>query len=361
MTNAVAPILFVDRDGTLIEEPADCQIDGYSKLRFVAGMVPALLRLRSAGYRLVMVSNQDGLGSGSFPQADFDGPHALLMQLLQSQGIEFEQVLIDSSLPGDGAPTRKPGLGMVLPLLRDRSVDWNRSAVVGDRDTDLAFAANLGVRGFQLRTPQFGGEWTWDAIAHVLVDAPRVATYRRKTAETEIQVDIDLDREARPEIDTGLPFFDHMLAQLGAHAGIALRLHCVGDLVVDEHHSVEDCALALGSALRQALGDKRGIGRYGFTVPMDEALADAAIDLSGRPFLAFEGTFMRERVGDLPTELVPHFFRSFCDAGGFALHLRVTGDNDHHKAEACFKAVGRALRQALRREGLVLPSTKGAL
>ena len=361
MNSAPTPVLFVDRDGTLIEEPGDCQIDAYSKLRFVAGMVPALLRLRRAGYRLVMVSNQDGLGNPAFPQADFDGPHALLMQLLESQGIEFEQVLIDASLPGDGAPTRKPGVGMVLPYFRDRSVDWKHSAVVGDRDTDLAFAANLGVRGFQLKTAQFGGEWTWESIAHVLADAPRIATCKRKTAETDIQVEIDLDREAPPEISTGLPFFDHMLAQLGAHAGVALRLQCVGDLAVDEHHSVEDCALALGSALREALGDKRGIGRYGFTVPMDEALADAAIDLSGRPYLVFEGSFARERVGDLPTELLPHFFRSFCDAGGFALHLRVTGDNDHHKAEACFKAVGRVLRQALRREGSVLPSTKGTL
>jgi len=355
------PILFVDRDGTLVEEPADFQVDGYAKLRFVAGMVPALLRLQRAGFRLVMVSNQDGLGTAVFPQADFDGPHALLMQLLESQGIRFEEVLIDRSLPGDGATTRKPAVGLVLHLLRDRTVDWARSAVVGDRDTDLAFAANLGVRGFKLASPTFGSGLTWEEVAHALADAPRRASVDRNTRETRISVSIDLDREAGSEVATGLGFLDHMLSQLGSHGGFELRLRCEGDLQVDEHHTVEDCALALGSALRQAMGDKRGMARYGFTLPMDEALATASLDLSGRPCLRFDGSFARERIGDLPTELLPHFFQSLCDAAGITLHLQVRGDNDHHKAEACFKAVGRALRQALRRDGDVLPSTKGAL
>jgi imidazoleglycerol-phosphate dehydratase/histidinol-phosphatase len=355
------PILFVDRDGTLIEEPADFQIDRYQKLRFVRGVVPALLKLRDAGYEFVMVTNQDGLGTDAFPQADFDGPHALMMQVFESQGIAFRDVLIDRSLPADNAPTRKPGIGLALPLLRDRGIDWARSAMVGDRETDDAFAANLGIRAFRLRTAQFGGQWDWDGIAHALADAPRTAHIERRTRETRIRVDIDLDRAAEPQVATGLGFFDHMLEQLGKHGGFALTLRCEGDLHIDEHHTVEDAALALGQALREALGDKRGIGRYGFVLPMDETLAQAALDLSGRPWFVFEGQFARERIGELPTELVPHFFRSLCDAAGMNLNLQVRGDNDHHKVEACFKVVARALRQAIRREGSDLPSTKGTL
>lgn len=355
------PILFVDRDGTLIEEPADFQIDRYEKMRFVRGVVPALLKLRDAGYEFVMVTNQDGLGTDAFPQADFDGPHALMMQVFESQGIAFRDVLIDRSLPADNAPTRKPGIGLALPLLRDRGIDWARSAMVGDRETDDAFAANLGIRAFRLRTAQFGGQWDWDGIAHALADAPRTAHIERRTRETRIRVDIDLDRAAEPQVATGLGFFDHMLEQLGKHGGFALTLRCEGDLHIDEHHTVEDAALALGQALREALGDKRGIGRYGFVLPMDETLAQAALDLSGRPWFVFEGQFARERIGELPTELVPHFFRSLCDAAGMNLNLQVRGDNDHHKVEACFKVVARALRQAIRREGSDLPSTKGTL
>jgi imidazoleglycerol-phosphate dehydratase/histidinol-phosphatase len=357
----MTPILFVDRDGTLIEEPADFQIDRYEKLRFVPGVVPALLKLRDAGYQFVMVTNQDGLGGEGFPQADFDGPHALMMQLFESQGIAFRDVLIDRSLPADNAPTRKPGIGLALPLLRDRGIDWARSAMVGDRETDDAFAANLGIRAFRLRTPQFGGQWDWEGIAHALADAPRTAHIERRTKETRIRVDIDLDRAADPQVATGLGFFDHMLEQLGKHGGFALTLRCEGDLHIDEHHTVEDSALALGQALREALGDKRGVGRYGFTLPMDETLAQAALDLSGRPWFVFDGSFARERIGELPTELVPHFFRSLCDAAGMNLNLQVQGDNDHHKVEACFKVVARALRQAIRREGSDLPSTKGTL
>lgn len=355
------PILFVDRDGTLIEEPADFQVDAFDKLRFVDGVVPALLKLRDAGYQFVMVSNQDGLGTDAFPQADFDGPHALMLQVFESQGIVFRDVLIDRSLPADNASTRKPALGLVLPYLKDRGVDWARSAMVGDRDTDLRFADNLGVRGFQLRTPQFGGDWDWQGIAHALADAPRRAVVARSTRETRVRVALDLDLIDEPRAKTGLPFFDHMLEQLGKHGGFALDIGVDGDLHVDEHHTVEDTGLSLGQALREALGDKRGIGRYGFTLPMDESLASAALDLGGRAYFVFDGQFKRERVGDLPTELVPHFFRSLCDAAGFNLHLRVQGENDHHKVEACFKAFARALRQAIGREGNALPSTKGVL
>ena len=364
------PILFVDRDGTLIEEPADLQIDSFGKLRFVEGVIPALLKLRDAGYEFVIVSNQDGLGTAAYPRDAFQGPHDLMMQVFESQGIRFRDVLIDASFPSDNAPTRKPQLGLVMPYLKDRTIDWSRSAMVGDRPTDVQFAENLGIRAFQLRTPQFGGDWGWAGIAHALADAPRTARVERRTNETTITVDVDLDRAAPPRIRTGLAFYDHMLEQLGKHGGFALSLECTGDLHIDEHHTVEDAALALGQALREALGDKRGIGRYGadgpaprvaFTLPMDEAIASAALDFSGRPYFVFDGGFRRERVGDLPTELVPHVFRSLCETAGLNLHLTVRGDNDHHKVEACFKAVARALRQAVAREGRELPSTKGVL
>lgn len=355
------PILFIDRDGTLIEEPDDFQIDAYDKIRFVRDCIPALLKLRDAGYQFVIVSNQDGLGTDNYPQASFDGPNDLMLQIFESQGIRFREVLVDGSWPEENKLTRKPGIGMVLHYLQDRSVDWKRSAMVGDRETDMAFADNLRIRGFQLKTQQFGGEWDWSGIAHELADAPRRAVVQRDTKETRIRVEVDLDRVADPTVNTGLPFFDHMLEQIGKHGGFALDIRTEGDLHIDEHHTVEDTGLALGQALREALGDKRGIGRYGFTLPMDETLATAALDFSGRPYFVFDGEFKRERVGDLPTELVPHFFRSLCDASGLNLNLRVHGDNDHHKVEACFKSLARALRQAIRREGAELPSTKGAL
>jgi len=357
----MTPILFVDRDGTLIEEPADFQIDAYEKIRFVRDVIPAMLKLRDAGYQFVIVSNQDGLGSEGYPQASFDGPNDLMLQIFESQGIVFRDVLIDGTWPHDNAPTRKPGIGMMLPYLQDRNIDWARSGMVGDRPTDIQFAQNMNIRGFQLRTEQFGGEWDWNGIAHELADAPRRATVQRNIRETRIRVEVDLDRTAEPQTHTGLPFFDHMLEQIGKHGGFALSVQAEGDLHIDEHHTIEDTGLALGQALREALGDKRGIGRYGFTLPMDETLASAALDFSGRPYFVFEGEFKRERVGDMPTELVPHFFRSLCDASGLNLHLSVRGDNDHHKVEACFKALARALRQALPRQGTALPSTKGAL
>ncbi|KAB7768153.1 bifunctional histidinol-phosphatase/imidazoleglycerol-phosphate dehydratase HisB [Xanthomonas maliensis] len=375
----MSPILFVDRDGTLIAEPEDFQIDAFEKLRFVDGVIPAMLKLRDAGYQFVIVTNQDGLGSDAYPQAAFDGPNDLMLQIFASQGIHFRDVLIDRSWPADNAPTRKPGIGLMVSYLQDRSIDWSRSAMVGDRPTDIQFAQNLNIRGFQLRTAQFGGEWDWAGIAHALADAPRCALVQRTTKETRIRVELDLDRLAEPHTATGLPFFDHMLEQIGKHGGFALDIRTEGDLHIDEHHTIEDTGLALGQALREALGDKRGIGRYGFdpddspwrvagatarhgfTLPMDETIASAALDFSGRPYFVFDGQFTRERVGDMPTELVPHFFRSLCDASGLNLHLSVRGDNDHHKVEACFKALARALRQAIRREGTALPSTKGAL
>ncbi len=350
-------ILFIDRDGTLIEEPADEQIDSIEKFRLLPDVIVPLKRLVDAGYELVMVSNQDGLGTPSFPEETFWPPQNLLLQILKSQCIGFSAVRIDPHFAHQNSETRKPKVGMMLDFLADPSWDRARSAVIGDRETDLQFAVNLGVAGIRCGPNGL----SWPQIAHQLLDAPRTATVQRNTKETRIEVSVDLDAETAPEIGTGLGFFDHMLEQLGKHGGFGLKLKCAGDLHIDEHHTVEDSALALGQALRQALGDKRGIGRYGFTLPMDETLASAALDLSGRAWLEFDGRFPRERVGELPTELVPHFFRSLCDTLGANLHLTVKGDNAHHMVEACFKAVARTLRQAFRREGDVLPSTKGVL
>jgi imidazoleglycerol-phosphate dehydratase/histidinol-phosphatase len=353
-------ILFIDRDGCLIEEPPDEQVDSLAKLRLMPGVVPALLRLREAGYRFVMVSNQDGLGSESFPEAQFREPHEFMLHLFASQGIEFDAVLICPHTRDAGCACRKPGTALLDGFLQGRSLDRARSAVIGDRDTDLQLAANLGVRGLRVRIDG-SSEEAWPAIAARLADGERTATVVRTTRETDIRVELNLDREGPIGIATGIAFYDHMLEQVARHGGFALQLSCNGDLQVDEHHTVEDCALALGQALREALGDKRGIGRYGFLLPMDEASAEVAIDLSGRPYAVFEGKFGREAVGGLPTELVPHVFRSLADSLGAAIHVRVRGENTHHMVEACFKGVGRALRMALRREGRELPSSKGVL
>ena len=350
-------ILFVDRDGCLIEEPEDFQVDDFSKFALLPGVIAALSRCVAAGYEIVMVSNQDGLGTDSFPEADFQGPQDLLLRILASQGIVLREVLIDRSFAHEGLDTRKPGVGMLRHWLADDSWSRARSAVVGDRDTDLQLAANLGVRGFRIGP---AGQ-SWAAIAHDLLDAPRIAEVTRATGETSIRVRVDLDADAAADIHSGLGFFDHMLEQIARHANIDLRLRCAGDIHVDEHHTIEDSALALGEALRTALGDKRGIGRYGFTLPMDESLATAALDLSGRACFEFAGTFPRDRVGALPTELVPHFFRSLCDGLGANLHLSVRGGNAHHMVEACFKVFARCLRQAIRVDGGDVPSSKGVL
>ena len=350
-------ILFVDRDGCLIEEPGDQQIDDYAKLVLLPGVISALQRFVASGFELVMVTNQDGLGTDSFPEANFSGPQQLLLRLFGAEGVHFREVLIDRSFAHQGLDTRKPGIGLVRHYLAEDS--WSRSAsvMVGDRETDMQFAANLGVRGCRVGAQGV----SWKDLAHELLDAPRTATVSRNTRETRIRVSVDLDRVADPKAHTGLGFFDHMLEQLGKHGGFALEIDCAGDTHIDEHHTIEDCALALGQALKQALGAKRGIIRYGFTLPMDESLASAALDLSGRPYFVFEGAFPRERVGDVATELVPHFFRSLCETLGANLHLSVRGDNAHHMVEACFKVVARTLRQAIRREGNDLPTTKGTL
>ncbi len=349
-------VLFVDRDGTLVAERKSLADSVEQPL--VAGVIPALLRLKAAGYQFVIVTNQPGLGGADNPRGPFEQADQRLFALLASQGIRFIGNFICSHTSEAHCSCRKPAIGLVRDFVNAEPLDRERSAVVGDRDTDVELARNLGIQGFKLGSP---GAESWEAIAHLLVDRPRVATVQRRTKETDIRVAVDLDSEAEPRAKTGLGFFDHMLEQLGKHGGFKLDVQCAGDLHIDEHHTVEDVALTLGQALKQALGDKRGIQRYGFLLPMDEADAEVSIDLGGRPFLVFEAKFARDRVGDLPTELVPHFFRSLAETLGAAIHVRVRGENTHHMVEVCFKAVARALRQAFERQGDELPTTKGRL
>jgi imidazoleglycerol-phosphate dehydratase / histidinol-phosphatase len=351
-------VLFVDRDGTLIEEPPDEQVDAIEKIRFMPEVFSAMRQAQKLGYKLAMVTNQDGLGSASFPQKNFDVPHQFMMDAFSSQGVEFDAVFVCPHRKSDGCDCRKPKIKLVESYVREQQVDLASSAMIGDRDTDLEFATNLGVRGIRVRrhgTP----EETWPAILRSLGE--RKARIQRKTKETDIEVRVNLDATGPVKIITGIGFFDHMLEQIAKHGGFALELDCKGDLEIDEHHTVEDCALALGEALRTALGDKMGIARYGFLLPMDEAQVRVAIDLSGRAYGVFEGKFNREAVGGLPTELVPHFFKSLAESLKAAIHVTITGENTHHMIEACFKGTGRALRQAFRREGEELPSTKGML
>lgn len=349
-------VLFIDRDGTLIEEPPDNQVDALAKIRLVPGVIPALLALADSGYRFVMVSNQDGLGTESFPEAHFRTCQDFVLALFESQGVVFDEVFVCPHRVEDACECRKPRTGLLTAYLASTDLDTQRSAVIGDRDTDLQLAAKLGLRGFQI-SPDSG----WAAVCATLNGASRRATVERKTRETAIEAIVDLDAETPIGIDTGIGFYDHMLEQIAKHGGFSLQLKCSGDLGVDEHHTVEDTAICLGTAIRQALGDKRGIARYGFLLPMDESESRVSLDLSGRPYFVFKGAFPREQVGAFPTELVTHFFHTLADALGAALHIEVNGENTHHMVEACFKSVGRALRQAVRVEGGDLPSTKGTL
>ncbi|MGI9291253.1 MAG: bifunctional histidinol-phosphatase/imidazoleglycerol-phosphate dehydratase HisB [Gammaproteobacteria bacterium] len=351
-------IAFVDRDGTLIIEPEDKQVDRLDKIELLPGVIPALLRFKEAGYRFVMVSNQDGRGTDSFPEEDFRIPQDFTVNLFASQGITFDEIFVCPHFDSEGCVCRKPLPGLIGDFYDRVDVDRKNSFMVGDRDTDITFARNIGVRGFLIDPTDPNG---WNEITREMLDQPRRATVNRKTKETDISVTVDLDATDPISIDTGIGFYDHMLDQIARHGGFSLQLTCKGDLEIDEHHTVEDVALTLGQAVKEALGDKRGIGRFGFLLPMDETQAQVALDIGGRPYLVFEGEFPRTEVGGLPTELVPHFFRSFGETLGASIQLSVKGENTHHMVEACFKGTGRALRGALERKGTDLPSTKGAL
>ena len=353
-------VLFIDRDGTLIEEPADFQVDSVEKVRLVRDVIPALLELSQHGYRFVMVSNQDGLGTPSLPEDAFAAAHEHTLQLLTSQGVTFDEIFICPHLPDDNCECRKPRTGLLTRYLAATDINLSQSAVIGDRSTDMELATRIGVQGL-LVNAEDAAAMNWQQIVELLCHSERVARVERATHETRISVAVNLDSPRTIEINTGIGFYDHMLEQVAKHGGFGLIMNCAGDLKIDEHHTVEDTAICLGNALREALGNKFGIGRYGFLLPMDESEAKVALDLSGRAAFQFAANFPRDHVGELSTEMVEHFFRSLSESLGAALHIEVRGENTHHMVEACFKSVGRALRQAITRSGTELPSTKGAL
>ena len=353
-------VLFIDRDGTLIVEPDDYQVDALGKVQLVEGVIPALLELAAHGYRFVMVSNQDGLGTDAFPEEQFRLCQDHMLSIFESQGIAFDEILICPHMPEEGCECRKPRAGLLVKFLAEKNIDLVNSAVIGDRETDMELAGKIGVPGLMLKA-EGRNALSWPAIVDQLCYAERRASVERRTNETCISASVNLDRADPIRIATGIGFYDHMLEQIARHGGLSLLLECNGDLEVDDHHTVEDTAICLGEALRKALGNKRGAERYGFVVPMDESEAKVSIDLSGRGRFVFQGDFPREQVGELATEMVEHFFRSLSDSLGAAVHIDVSGENAHHMVEACFKSVGRALRQAIRRDGNEMPSTKGTL
>lgn len=373
------PVLFIDRDGTIITEPpVDYQVDSYEKLRFVPKVIRNLYFIQQKlDYEFAMVTNQDGLGTESFPECDFAGPHGLMMDTLNSEGVRFDEVFIDRSFPHENAPTRKPGIGMLNKYFA-KEYDLSRSFVIGDRITDVKLALNLGCKAILFQPLEIGMHLLqqsdvkeacvfisddWDQIAEFLFAGERCATVTRKTAETDIVVDINLDGRGKGDIQTGLGFFDHMLDQIARHAGIDLYIRTVGDLHIDEHHTIEDTAIVLGEAIYQALGNKRGIERYGFSLPMDDCLCTVALDFGGRPWLVWDVLFKREKIGEMPTEMFLHFFKSLSDAARMNLNIQATGQNEHHKIEGIFKAFARALRMAIKRDiyQYELPSSKGVL
>ena len=353
-------ILFIDRDGTLIEEPADEQIDSFEKLKFTQGMFKNLAFIKSKlDFEFVMVSNQDGLGTSSFPENTFWPVHNFILQSLEGEGITFDEILIDRHFPEDNADTRKPNTGLVRKYIDNPEYDIAESYVIGDRDTDRQFAENIGCKSLILGRDGM----TWDKIAELLFAGERQAEVKRTTKETDIFVAVNLDGHGKCDISTGLGFFDHMLEQIGKHGMIDLTIKTKGDLEVDEHHTIEDTALALGECLKKALGDKRGIERYGYSLPMDDCLCSVALDVGGRPWLVWDAEFKREKIGEMPTEMFLHFFKSLSDSAMMNLNIKAEGQNEHHKIEGIFKALARSIKMAVRRDvyHYELPSTKGAL
>ncbi len=353
-------LLFIDRDGTLIEEPADEQIDAFEKLKFTKGVMRNLGFIRSkTDFKFIMVSNQDGLGTDSFPEDTFWPVHNFILQTLEGEGITFDDILIDRHFPEDNSDTRKPATGLVRKYMDNAEYDMANSYVIGDRDTDRQFAENMGCKALILGKDGL----TWDKIAELLFAGERTAEARRTTKETDISVKLNLDGTGKCDIDTGLGFFDHMLEQIGKHGMMDLTVRCKGDLNVDEHHTIEDTAIVLGDCMLKALGDKRGIERYGYSLPMDDCLCSVALDFGGRPWLVWDAEFKREKIGDMPTEMFLHFFKSLSDSARMNLNIKAEGSNEHHKIEGIFKALARSLRMAVKRDiyHYELPSTKGAL
>ena len=361
-------VLFIDRDGTIIIEPEDEQIDSLEKLEFYPKAISNLRKIaEETDFELVMVTNQDGLGTKSFPEDTFWPAHNKMLKTLEGEGIFFTAIHIDKTFPHENAPTRKPGTGLLQQYL-EGGYDLANSYVIGDRASDVQLAENLGVKAILIadtENPKAALTTTdWDEIYQYLQLPPRIAEITRTTKETDIHVKLNLDGTGKYDIHTGLGFYDHMLDQLSKHSGADLSIQVNGDLHIDEHHTIEDTALALGEVFLKALGDKKGISRYGFLLPMDDALAQVAIDFSGRPWLVWEAEFKREKVGDMPTEMFYHFFKSFSDAAKCNLNIKVSGDNEHHKIEAIFKAFAKAIKMAISRDIKnldALPSTKGML
>ena len=349
-------ILFIDRDGTLVEEPMDNQVDELAKIRLCSEVIPALLTLIKVGFRLVMVSNQDGLGSSSFPQKAFQDCHDFIIELFASQGVTFTDIFICPHTSEEGCTCRKPKTGLLDDFLQQNTINPSRCWVIGDRDSDKCLAENLGINFLPIAKNH-----NWQMVAQAILNPVRTAFISRKTKETAIALTVMLDSDEPSKISTPIGFFSHMMEQVAKHGGFNLQLTAKGDVEVDEHHLIEDTAIALGEALKSALGDKCGINRYGFTLPMDEALATVTIDICGRSFSAFDGQFTREFVGGMATEMVPHFFHSLATSLGATMHVKVCGENHHHMIEACFKALGLTLRQAMTKTSNDLPSTKGVL
>ncbi|MCW0185783.1 bifunctional histidinol-phosphatase/imidazoleglycerol-phosphate dehydratase HisB [Campylobacter lari] len=353
-----AKILFIDRDGTLIDEPKDdFQIDSLEKLEFEKGAINALLKLKNFDFKFVMVSNQDGLGTNSFPRENFDKAHEKMLSVFQSCGIEFEDIFICPHFEHENCACRKPKTAMLENYIKNKLYDKTKSFVIGDRDSDMLLAQNLEIQGLKYDKNDFN----WEQIADFILQNYRSACIERNTKETQIQVKMAFNEKAKANIKTNIAFFDHMLEQIATHANISLEIKCKGDLEVDEHHSVEDVALALGEAIKNALDQKIGIARYGFVLPMDECLASCAIDFCNRPHLVYKAKFKKEKLGELSTEMIEHFFYSLSYAMGASLHLKVKGKNDHHKAEGLFKAFARALKMAIKIENENLASSKGVI
>lgn len=371
-------VLFIDRDGTIIREPEDMQIDSYEKLSFLPGVLTQLGKIaQELDFELALVTNQDGLGQAHFTEEMFWGPQNKMMEILEGEGIKFTGIHIDHTYAKDNAPTRKPSTGMLTEYFSEE-YDLANSFVIGDRYTDVQLAKNLGAKGIligrssdtedddlldlgALKDSLALKTNDWKEIYNFLNYPPRIGKVKRTTKETDIDIIVNLDGTGQADINTGLHFFDHMLDQLARHSGADISIHVKGDLHIDEHHTIEDTAIALGEAFRKALGDKKGIERYGSLLPMDDALAQVALDFSGRAWIVWDAEFKREKIGDMPTEMFYHFFKSFSDAAACNLNIKIEGDNEHHKIEAIFKALAKSIKMAIKRTGKELPSTKGVL